>query len=184
MANYNKQRTLKAKGLRGSNIYHFKNSDLAIYYDKLTKKARVINDYDAPIFYTWQYRLPFCLMFAGMLVLFTKNYIVAAIACISMYLITTILFRIFFINKLPINTKFEKPESKGFIRDLASKYSTNGLIIAIMLFASVVVSLLANQLARGLNGTRGVIIYVCIAAFSLISLFIGYLIYIKKKENL
>lgn len=185
MANYNKQRTIRAKGLRGNNIYHFKGRyDLAIFYDKFTKKAYIISDYDAPLLYAYQYRVAFCLMAGGAVALFTKNYSIAAIVCAAMFIVTTVLFRIFFINKLPVNDKFELPESKGLIKDLASKYTFNGLVIAIMLFASAAASLLFNQLFRGIEGTKSIIIYVCIGAFSIISIFIAFIMYIKKKENL
>lgn len=184
MAYQNKQKTIKAKGLRGNNIYHFKGSDLAIFYDKFTKKPYVISDYDAPLLYAYQYRLAFCLMIGGALMLFTQNYFIATIACFGMFVVFTILFRVLFISKLPVNNKFELPPSKGFIRDIASKYSYNGLIIAILLFASAGVSLLFNQLFRKLGGTKGIIIYVCIGAFTLISLFIAYIIHIKKKEKI
>lgn len=186
MTNYNnKQKTIRAKGLRGSNIYHFKGrNDLAIFYDKLTRKAYIISDYDAPLLYAYQYRTAFCLMAGGAVALFSKNISIAAIVCLVMFIVMTILFRILFINKLSVNEKFELPESKGFIKDLASKYTYNGLIIAIMLFGSAAISLIFNQLFRRMTGTKGLIVYLCIIGFSLISLFIGFILYIKKKEEL
>lgn len=185
MAYYNKQKTIRAKGLRGSSIYHFKGrNDLAIFYDKLTKKAYVISDYDAPLLYAYQYRVAFCLMAGGAVALFSQNYTIAAIVCAVMFVAITILFRIFFISKLPVNDKFELPESKGFIKDLASKYTYNGLVIAIMLFGSAAISLIFNQLFRRMSGTKGLIVYLCIIGFSLISLFIGFILFIKKKEKL
>lgn len=183
MNSMNRQKTLKAAGLRGSNVYHFKDSRNVIYYDKLTKKAYIITDYDAPIFYSYQYRFPFCLIVGGLIVLFVKSYLIAGIVCVLMFILTTILYRIFFIRKLPVSEKFEKPESKGFVKDLVAKYSMNSLIIAVLLFGSAAASLTFNQLFRRLDGTKGIFIYICIGGFSLITLFIAYLIIIKKKEN-
>ena len=179
-----KQRDFTAKKIRGNNIYHIKSNNQTIFYDRFTKTAYIITNPKARVFYAWQYRLPFCLIIAGLLGLFTKNYSIAAIVSVSAFILSSILFRVLYLKNAPINTNFVLPESKGIVRDLASKYTKNSLIIAILLFGSIAASLLVNQLARGLSGKKVIIVYICIVIFTLISLFIGYIIHIKKKEKL
>ena len=172
------------KNLKGSNIYRSKNSNQTIYYDNLTKTAFIISNNDALFFQTWQLRLPLCLMAIGLIMLFTSNFTLAVAIGTGLFVVSSILFRVLFLNKLPVSTTFKKPESKGFIRDIAAKYSSNSLIIIVVLFGSMAISLVVNQILRPISGTKQIIIYALIVISLIATGFLIYVINIKKKENL
>lgn len=171
-----------SRNLKGNNIYQLKYQ--TIYYDWITKNAYIISDYNALYFQTWRIRLPFCLIVMGLIILFTQNYQTAVLAGIGIYVVSSVLFRILFFKKLPVNGAFKKPESKGLFRDLAIKFTKNNLIIIAMIFGSMGLSLLINQLIRGISGPKVILIYVIVVVSLLATLGLVYSIYLKDKENL
>ena len=172
------------KNLKGSNIYRLKNSNQTIYYDNLTKTAFIISNKDALFFQTWQLRLPLCLMAMGLIILFTSDFKLAVIIGALLFVISSILFRFLFLNKLPVSTTFKKPESHGFIRDIAIKYSNNSLILIAVLFGSMAVSLIANQIIRPIAGAKEIFVYVLMILSIIVTIFLIYVINLKKKEKL
>lgn len=171
-----------ARNLKGNNIYHLKYQ--TIYYDWITRNAYIISDYNALYFQTWRIRLPFCLIIMGLIILFTTNYKTAILIGTGVFVVSSILFRILFFKKLPINGAFKKPASKGLFRDIAIKFTKNNLIIIAMIFGSMGLSLLANQLIRGIDGPKEILVYVITVVALLVTAGLGYCIYLKDKENL
>lgn len=172
------------KDLRGDNIYQTKNSNQTIYYDRLSKTAFIIPNRDALFFKTWQLRLPICLIAIGIILVFMKNFTLAIIVGASLYVVSSILFRILFLNKLPISTTFKKPESLGFIRDIAKKYTKNALELVAILFGSMGLSLVVNQILRPIEGSKKPLVFIFMILSIVVTLLVAYIIHIKKKEKL
>lgn len=178
---YNKY---NSHNLKGNNIFFIKNNNQTVYYDWLTKNAYIITDNDALFFQTWQLRLPLSLIAIGFIMLFFDDMKLAIVIGLVLFIILSILFRVLFLKKLAINATFKKPASKGLIRDIASKYSRNALLIIAMLFGSMGASLIINQIIRSINGTKQIVVYSLAAVSLVIVLFVIYVIRVKDKEKL
>ena len=173
-----------AKDLTGKNVYHLNNGNQTVYYDSRSKTAYIITNAKASSFSTWQLRGPACLIGAAILILLRLNFIVAVLIGILAYVILNIAFRKKFLEDQPINTNFVKPKSKGFIRDIASRYPKSSLVIVCIMFFAIAASLLANQIINKYEGPVVTFNLIFIVINVLIGLFISYIYHIKKKENL
>lgn len=176
--------TFTARDLTGKNVYHLNNGNQTVYYDSRSKTAYIITNSKASSFSTWQLRGPLCLIGVAILILLRIDMILAILIALFAYILSNIFFRKKFLEEQPINTSFVKPPSKGFVRDIASRYPKMSLSIVCIMFFAIAASLFANQIISKYEGPAVTFNIIFIAINILIGLFIAYIIHIKKKENL
>lgn len=173
-----------AKQLTGYNIYHLHDKNQTIYYDNYTKTAYIITNQYVSSFSTWQMRLPLSIMFGALLVLIRINPWLSIALGIAAYVISTILFHTKYLVKLPVKTNFVKPASKGFFRELAARYPKNILTIIMIMFISMGIVMIINLIVNKYIGyAKSLTILFIIISFVAAGI-IGYVIYLKNKENL
>lgn len=173
-----------ARDLTGFNIYHLHEKNQTIYYDMFTKTGYIITNANVSKFSSWQLRLPLSIMLGAALVLLKVNVWVSILVGLASFVISTILFHKLFLDNLPINSNFVKPASKGFFKDIAARYPRRMLVIILIMFISMAVVMVVNQLITKAVGTERNITFI----FTFVSLIaaglIGIIIYIKDKNNL
>lgn len=151
-----------ANVIQGRNVYHTKNQ--TIYLDFLDKNAYIITNSTAKRFSQWQLRLPLCLIFACVLILFRINYFTCLLAGLIAYVISEYIFRTKFLPKLPISTNFVKPESKGFVNDVKEKYGKGKLQLLSIMFFALSLLMVVNLLISKYTGSALIlnIVYIVI----------------------
>ena len=173
-----------ARQLTGYNIYHNHDKNQTIYYDMFTKTGYIITNQYVANFSTWQIRLPLAIMASAFLVLFNVNLWLSILIGVATFAISTILFHTTFLKKLPVQVNFVKPKSLGIFRDIASRYPTRVLNIITIMFLAMATVMIVNQLITKYEGAPKTITIIFSSVAIVASLLLGYIAYLKKKENL
>lgn len=173
-----------SRDLTGYNVYHLHENNQTIYYDNLTKKAYIITNQYVNSFSTWQTRLPISVIVAAVLILFRANPLMSIVWGIVVYIGSSILFHMTFLKKLPIKKNFTKPKSKGFFRDIAGRYPIGILRIITFMFAALAVVMIVNQIVNKFEDAARTITYVFATISIVCACLMGYITYLKKKENI
>lgn len=173
------QSQMNPKELTGFNIYQNKNQ--TIYWDILTKTAYIITRSDVSKFSTWQLRLPLILMISMILILIGMPLYVGFGALALGYIVTTYLFKFKYLPTLAISTKWQKPKSEGFIKDMAKKFRFSSLVFVTIMFA-IFVLMFGLDLYIYRNVGNALVIYGILVVISLIATIISLLITITRKK--
>lgn len=173
-----------ARQLTGRNVYHIHEKNQTIYYDGFSKTGYIITNQYVSKFSSWQMRLPLCIMLGAVLILFNLNPFLSIGIAIVAYVVATILFHKLFLNNLPIKSNFEKPESKGFLRDIASRYPTNILNIFFVMFIILAIAMIVNMFATNVTGDAKTVTIVFSSIAIVAAVIMGLIIRVKQKENL
>lgn len=173
-----------ARQLTGRNVYHLHDKNQTIYYDDLSKTGYIITNQYVSKFSTWQMRLPLCILLAASLILFGINPFIAIAIGVVSFIIVTVLFHKLFLSKLPIRSNFEKPESKGLLRDIASRYPTNILNIFFVMFIMLAIVMIVNMVITKAEGTAKTISLIFSSLSLVAAIVMGLIIRIKAKEKL
>lgn len=174
--------SINAKQLTGMNIYHTKNQ--TIYLNPLNKTAYIITNSVLNKWSAWSMRLPGCLFASCMLIVLGINPIYAVIIGLVAYIILAIIFYTKFLPSLAVNNNFKKPASQGFIRDTAKRFEMSSLLfISLSTLIFALLSLFNVFMQKEAISARNINIVFSII-FILVSLFFGFIAYIKKKEGI
>lgn len=174
---------ISASELTGSNIYHQKNQ--TIYYDFITKKGYVITNSSARTFSTWQMRLPLSIIAACILILLKADPLGAILIGIAAYLAATLIFLNRYLPTLPVVSRFSKPKSLGFVRDLAAKYALPTFGFVIMMFYAMAIIITVNTFFVSKVEGKSMWISVAFIAMAVIcGTFFLYIRSVKIKEKL
>lgn len=173
-----------ARNLTGFNIYHVHDKNQTVYYDIFTKTGYIITNHKAESFSYWQLRLPVSIIISAMIMLFNINPLICVAIGVAIYAVSTILFHTTFLDNLPINKYFVKPQGKGFFRDTAARYPLRVLMIITTLFFVLAIIMIVNQIIYKYEGNAKVVTYIFVAISIAGTIIMSYMTYLKKKENL
>lgn len=172
----------KASELKGFNIYQDPKKG-TILYDWLTRKGYQLTSSDVGKYMLSQAFLPVSVVLVyGFYSLFHMIMFKAVIAgCIS-YVVMRMLYRILFLNKLPVIENYERPDNGNIFQNAAKKYSKQRLIILIILaLALIVITCIYLFTNKQIPSYEKIGMYILVIAA--IALFLFGLISLSFKKN-
>lgn len=174
----------KAKDLSGHNIYYYAARKQIIYYNRFTKQGYVIKNKDASVISYFSLKLPLSIALSSILILLKVNVLLSLVIGILSYIICSVIFYISYLPTLAISKSFKKPISKGFIRDIASRYSVDRLKTLFIMCIVISITMLVNAFINRLNadGITLTVIFVSIPIIA--AILILYIVRVKNIENL
>lgn len=126
-----------AAELQGTNIYK-DNKGRTVYCDRLMKKGRIITSSYANEYYSYSLRMYGALLIATLIMLVSKNaYLPAAIVGTSFYLISSLLFYLNFLRKLPETNDFNREKRANYIVYNAKDYTYGRLVLIVVLLTII-----------------------------------------------
>lgn len=179
-----KKQDIKARDLTGHNIYQLNNGNQTIYYDSYTKTAFIITNSAANKFSTWQLRVPLIFFAMAIMLLAKYNLILTIGVGIAAYILSTVLFHTKFLNDQPIQTNFKLPPSKGFLRNIGSKYEMKTLIFMAIAFFVMGILIIVNQFINTFDDAGKILNIILMSVSFVASIVLTIIIFIKRKENL
>lgn len=174
----------KAKDLSGYHIYYYAARKQMIYYDCFRKQGYVIKNKDASVISYFSLRLPLSIALASILILLKVNVLLSLGIGILSYIISSIIFYISYLPTLSISRSFKKPISKGFIRDIASKYSEDRLKTLFVMCVVISSVMLINSFINRLNADAITLTIIFVSIPIIIAILILYIVKVKNTENL
>ena len=131
--------------ISGRNIY-LDNHNQTVYYDKITKKGYIIDNKFEKQFYFYNHRF---ILIAVVLILFSSyfpSWIHVIILGIILGIITELLFRFQFLNKLRLAKKFDKTKKQTLLKAIVASKDVKKTILRIILYLAFAILIVLNAI--------------------------------------
>ena len=120
---------MKSSDIFGLFIYQEPNR--TVYCDIFSKNGYIINNAEAKTYQTWGFRLPIALVLFILLpeYVFDGNYYLSGAIALAVFVISSIVFRIVYIPKLPAIRNYQKPKRDSIAKKLSDGHRKSSLYL-------------------------------------------------------
>ena len=172
---------LKPKDLVGLSIYQDPKKG-TIWYDFITKRTFVITNSDVKTYMIYTSMFSVCILaaFASMS-FFSFSYVDALIVFVVLFLLSMVLFRIFYFYKLTEIEGYKLPKRENIIASMASIYSQGRLTALVFLLLALSVAMPLYAITSKMTGVSLYGSYV-LAGIALIGSVLSVLALLKQRK--
>ena len=179
-----KRRTIKADELKGIFIHQQPEKNRTVFYDIFTRKGYILTNEEAPSFIFYTSLIPMAII-AGFLCIeiFEASATTAVIVGVVLWLLAEILFRVLYFYKLPEAKNFTPTKKDNLFVGMAKTYNMTRLIMLFVMLAALSVVMFFYGKMQGYTGLNLILTYVVCGVTACMAISTLISIFIRKKNN-